>query len=81
MGTLIQAHPHKASHAVTDGEADRSPCSTDHERYESDSGNDSTSPNALSWHPSVSRRGWELGSRVGGGGSGKWLVQRAGVGL
>ncbi|MFC5041799.1 hypothetical protein [Ornithinimicrobium kibberense] len=39
------------------------------------------SSDALYWHPSMSRRRWEGGSRLGGGESGKWLVRRAGSGL
>src|SRR5665647_1860301 len=34
-----------------------------------------------SWLPSVSRRGGEGGSRVVGGGSGKWLIRSVGVGM
>lgn len=36
---------------------------------------------ALSWHPFRSRQRGHEGSRLAGGGSGKWLVRRAGVGL
>ena len=34
-----------------------------------------------SWLPSVSRRSRQGGSRLGGDGSGKWLIRRAGVGM
>ena len=42
---------------------------------------DRHSPVALTWLLSVSRRRGDGGSRLAGGGSGKWLVRRAGVGM